>query len=80
MGMLDQNPYLMAALLCVAGAVLGGALAHYRRGSGMIITGAIIGLAAGAVMNIITFYYAAMLAPLAILALVGFAALSWLFG
>lgn len=80
MNILEQNPYVIAALLSVAGALLGGAMAHYRRGSGMILTGAIIGAAAGAVISLITFYYAAMLAPVALLAFFGFVALNWLFG
>lgn len=80
MELIPQNPILMGVLLCVAGAVLGGAAAHYHRGKGMIITGAIIGLAAGAVMSLITFYYAAVLAPIAVLALIGFGFVNWLLG
>ena len=33
-------------LLLVAGAILGGALAHWQRGRGMVLTGALIGLVA----------------------------------
>jgi len=40
---LGRQTLLLVALSGVAGALLGGALAHWFRGRGMIVTGAIIG-------------------------------------
>jgi hypothetical protein len=77
---MEQNPLFIAALLCAVGAVLGGALAHYHRGRDMILTGAIIGGAAGAAASIAALYYVALLAPLALVGLLGFFVLNWLFG
>ncbi|WID98337.1 hypothetical protein QO058_08910 [Bosea vestrisii] len=40
---MDRQMLTLAGLLAVVGALLGGALAHWFRGRGMIATGAIIG-------------------------------------
>lgn len=40
---LNAQSYAVIAVVSVAGALLGGAIAHWRRGAGFIATGAIIG-------------------------------------
>lgn len=40
---LNAQAYLIIAVVTAAGAALGGAIAHWRRGSAYIVTGAIIG-------------------------------------
>lgn len=39
----NQQTLVYGAILVAAGALLGGAVAHWRRGREMILTGAIIG-------------------------------------
>jgi hypothetical protein len=67
---LDRQPLILAGLLAGLGALLGGAVAHWRRGSGMIVTGAIIGAVALPLIGLATFFYAIYAGAIVLIGLV----------
>ena len=71
---LDQQTIVMLVVAAVLGALLGGAVAHWRRGAGMIVTGAIIGAIVLPLIGLAALLYAAyagaiMLLGMALLAI-----------
>lgn len=70
---MDLGSFSLAiiAAMTVAGALLGGAVAHWRRGGGYIVTGAIIGGAAGFIAGLlgIVFSFAGTVAVLSLVVL-----------
>ncbi|WP_181832761.1 GlsB/YeaQ/YmgE family stress response membrane protein [Bosea caraganae] len=59
----------MLLVAAVLGALLGGAVAHWRRGSGMIVTGAIIGAIALPLICLAALFYTVIAGGIILLAL-----------
>lgn len=66
---LTAQALFLVAFVSVVGAVLGGAVAHWRRGSGHILTGAIIGGLGTLLFAFVATVYAGVIGALGILAL-----------
>lgn len=67
---LGQQTIVMLLVSAVFGALLGGAIAHWRRGSHMIVTGAIIGAIALPLISLFALLYMGVIIVLALAALV----------
>lgn len=76
---MEQNPFVLIPAVVVFATFLGAAWAHYQRGRAMILTGAIVGFASGAMISALLLYASAVLVPLAMFGLIAVAALGWLF-
>lgn len=73
---LTTHAMLRVGFVTIIGAALGGAIAHRRRGSGHILTGAIIGVPARLRRD----RYAGIIGALGVLALAVLVVGGWLFG
>jgi len=71
---------VLVSVLTIAGAVLGGAVAHWKRGSAHVATGAIIGGLSLFLFSFVLTVYAIALGALAIVAVLGFLAWQFVFG
>ncbi|MGD9846205.1 MAG: hypothetical protein AB7O60_09640 [Variibacter sp.] len=76
---MERNPFVFIPAIVIFATLLGGGWAHYQRGRTMILTGAIVGFAAGAMIGALLLYASAVLVPLAMFGLIAVAALGWLF-
>jgi hypothetical protein len=54
---LSSTAILVIAMITAAGALFGGAVGHWRRGSGFIVTGAIIGAVTMLILSIVGTVY-----------------------
>ncbi|MFL5006714.1 MAG: hypothetical protein ACJ8DK_15340 [Microvirga sp.] len=77
---LSTQNIVLVSVLTIAGAVLGGAVAHWKRGSGHVATGAIIGGLSLFLFSFVLTVYASALGALAIVAVLGFLAWQFVFG
>jgi hypothetical protein len=77
---LSTQTIVLVSVLTIAGAVLGGAVAHWKRGSAHIATGAIIGGLSLFLFSFVLTVYAIALGALAIVAVLGFLAWQFVFG
>ncbi|HKG82612.1 MAG TPA: hypothetical protein VKB16_05575 [Beijerinckiaceae bacterium] len=77
---LSTQTIVLVSVLTIAGAVLGGAVAHWKRGSAHIATGAIIGGLSLFLFSFVLTVYASALGALAIVAVLGFLAWQFVFG
>lgn len=66
---LTTHAFLLVGFVSAVGAALGGAIAHWRRGSGHILTGAIIGGLGTFLFAFVATIYAGVIGALGILAL-----------
>jgi hypothetical protein len=77
---LSTQTIVLVSVLTIAGAVLGGAVAHWKRGSAHVATGAIIGGLSLFLVSFVLTVYASALGALAIVAVLGFLAWQFVFG
>jgi hypothetical protein len=77
---LSTQNIVLVSVLTIAGAVLGGAVAHWKRGSAHVATGAIIGGLSLFLFSFVLTVYASALGALAIVAVLGFLAWQFVFG
>jgi hypothetical protein len=77
---LSTRTIVLVSVLTIAGAVLGGAVAHWKRGSAHVATGAIIGGLSLFLFSFVLTVYASALGALAIVAVLGFLAWQFVFG
>ena len=77
---LSTQTIVLVSVLTIAGAVLGGAVAHWKRGSAHVATGAIIGGLSLFLFSFVLTVYAIALGALAIVAVLGFLAWQFVFG
>ena len=77
---LSTQTIVLVSVLTIAGAVLGGAVAHWKRGSAHVATGAIIGGLSLFLLSFVVTVYASALGALAIVAVLGFLAWQFVFG
>jgi hypothetical protein len=77
---LSTQTIVLVSVLIIAGAVLGGAVAHWKRGSAHVATGAIIGGLSLFLFSFVLTVYASALGALAIVAVLGFLAWQFVFG
>ena len=77
---LSTQTIVLVSVLTIAGAVLGGAVAHWKRGSAHIATGAIIGGLALFIFSFVATVYSGVIAALGLAALMGLLAYNFLFG
>jgi hypothetical protein len=77
---LSTQTIVLVSVLTIAGAVLGGAVAHWKRGSAHVATGAIIGGLSLFLFSFVLTVYASALGALAIVAVLGFLAWQFVFG
>ena len=77
---LSTQTIVLVSVLTIAGAVLGGAVAHWKRGSAHFATGAIIGGLSLFLVSFVLTVYASALGALAIVAVLGFLAWQFVFG
>ena len=77
---LSTQTIVLVSVLTIAGAVLGGAVAHWKRGSAHVATGAIIGGLSLFLVSFVLTVYASVLGALAIVAVLGFLAWQFVFG
>ena len=77
---LSTQTIVLVSVLTIAGAVFGGAVAHWKRGSAHVATGAIIGGLSLFLFSFVLTVYASALGALAIVAVLGFLAWQFVFG
>ena len=77
---LSTQTVVLVSVLTIAGAVLGGAVAHWKRGSAHVVTGAIIGGLALFILSFVATVYSGVIAALGLAALLGLVAYNFLFG
>ena len=77
---LSTQTVVLVSVLTIAGALLGGAVAHWKRGSAHIATGAIIGGLALFIFSFVATVYSCVIAALGLAALMGLLAYNFLFG
>lgn len=66
---LTTQSMLLVAVLTLAGAALGGAMAHWRRGSGHVVTGAVIGGILMFIVSLVGALYSGVIIALGLVAL-----------
>jgi hypothetical protein len=71
---------VIVAVLTIAGAVLGGAVGHWRRGGAYIATGALIGGLSLFLFGFVASVYAGVIGAMALVAVLGLLAWNFLFG
>lgn len=76
---LSTNALLVVGFATLIGAVLGGAVAHWRRGSGHIVTGALIGGLGTLLFSFVATVYAGVIGALSMVALAVLVVGGWLF-
>ena len=76
---LSMDAIVVMLVLTLTGATLGGAIAHWKRGSAYVATGAIIGGLSLFLFGFVATVYATVIGAMAVLVVLGF--LAWqLFG
>ena len=73
-------PLALIAVVTLVGALLGGAIAHWRRGSSHIVTGAIIGGAFFFLLAVLGAIYTTIAIGLGLAAMAFFAVYAFFFG
>jgi CHASE2 domain-containing sensor protein len=63
----DPQTVVFFGILAAAGALLGGGVAHWRRGRSMVLTGAVIGMVALPVLGYGAIIYAGVLIALSVI-------------
>ena len=71
---------VIVAVLTIAGAILGGAVGHWRRGGAYIATGALIGGLSLFLFGFVASVYAGVIGAMALVAVLGLLAWNFLFG
>jgi len=77
---LSTQTIVLVSVLTVAGAALGGAVAHWKRGSGHVVTGAIIGGLSLFIFSFVATVYAGVIGALGLAAVAALVAYNFLFG
>jgi hypothetical protein len=77
---LSTQSLVLVSLLTLAGAALGGAVAHWKRGSSHIATGAIIGGLSLFLFSFVLTVYASVIGAMAVVAILGVLAWQFVFG
>jgi hypothetical protein len=77
---LSTQTLVLVSVLTIAGAVLGGAIAHWKRGNAYIATGALIGGLSLFLVSFVATVYASVIGALAVVAVLGFVAFQLVFG
>ena len=77
---LGSLPLAIIAVITLVGAILGGAIAHWRRGASHILTGAIIGAALACLLAILGAVYTTIAIGLGLAALAFFVIYAFFFG
>ena len=77
---LSTQTIVLVSVLTLAGAVLGGAVGHWKRGGPYIATGAIIGGLSLFIFGFLATVYAGVIGAIAVVAVLGFLAWNFLFG
>ena len=77
---LGSLPLAIIAVITLVGAILGGAIAHWRRGAGHILTGAIIGAALACLLAILGAVYTTIAIGLGLAAMAFFVIYAFFFG
>jgi hypothetical protein len=77
---LSTQTIVLVSVLTIAGAVLGGAVGHWKRGGPYIVTGAIIGGLSLFIFGFMATVYAGVIGAMALVIVVGFLAWNFLFG
>ena len=70
----------IVAVLTIAGAILGGAVGHWKRGGAYIATGALIGGLSLFLFGFVASVYAGVIGAMALVAVLGLLAWNFLFG
>ena len=71
---------VIVSVLTIAGAILGGAVGHWKRGGAYIVTGALIGGLSLFLFGFVATVYAGVIGAMALVAVLGLLAWSFLFG
>ncbi|HEX8665858.1 MAG TPA: hypothetical protein VF744_17730 [Beijerinckiaceae bacterium] len=77
---LSTQTIVLVSVLTLAGAVLGGAVGHWKRGGPYIATGAVIGGLSMFIFGFVATVYAGVIGAMALVIVVGFLAWNFLFG
>ena len=77
---LSTQTIVLVSVLTIVGAVLGGAVAHWKRGSAHVATGAIIGGLSLFLFAFVATVYASLIGAMAVVAVLGFLAWQFVFG
>jgi hypothetical protein len=77
---LSTQTIVLVSVLTLAGAVLGGAVGHWKRGGPYIATGAIIGGLSLFIFGFVATVYAGVIGAMALVIVVGFLVWNFLFG
>ena len=71
---------VIVSVLTIAGAILGGAVGHWKRGGAYIATGALIGGLSLFLFGFVASVYAGVIGAMALVAVLGLLAWNFLFG
>ena len=77
---LSTQAIVLVSVLTLAGAALGGAVGHWRRGGAYIATGALIGGLSMFLIAFVATVYASVIGAMAVVIVLGFLAWNFLFG
>jgi hypothetical protein len=77
---LSTQTIVVVSVLTIAGAFLGGAVAHWKRGSAHIATGAIIGGLSLFLFSFVLTVYASVIGAMAVVAVLALLAWQFVFG
>jgi hypothetical protein len=77
---LSTQTIVLVSVLTLVGAALGGAVAHWKRGSAHVATGAIIGGLSLFLFAFVATVYASVIGAMAVVAVMGFLAWQFVFG
>ena len=77
---LSTQTIVLVSVLTLAGAVLGGAVGHWKRGGPYIATGALIGGLSLFLFGLVATVYAGVIGAMALVIVIGFRAWNFLFG
>ena len=77
---LSTQAIVLVSVLTLAGAALGGAVGHWRRGGAYIATGAVIGGLSMFLFAFVATVYASVIGAMAVVIVLGFLVWNLLFG
>ena len=77
---LSTQAIVLVSVLTLAGAALGGAVGHWRRGGAYIATGALIGGLSMFLIAFVATVYASVIGAMAVVIVLGFFVWNFLFG
>ena len=77
---LSTQAIVLVSVLTLAGAALGGAVGHWRRGGAYIATGALIGGLSMFLIAFVATVYASVIGAMAVVIVLGFLVWNFLFG